>query len=154
MHPRFGEEVAVQWSYGAGAVRIETDQHLRLIVPLGWTDLQPRPLPVEHAGRPVHLLSGALLELVAWVEARLSGQGSEEVGHHHEGDETLRDETGGRDGDQGRAAAREAAEPGESRGVCSRQGRNQPALAMVEQAGSREATGRSRRAGRQEGGEQ
>jgi hypothetical protein len=41
VHPRFGEEVAVQWSDGARAVRIETEQHLRLIVPLAWTDLKP-----------------------------------------------------------------------------------------------------------------
>ena len=149
VHPRFGEEVAVQWSYGARAVRIETDQHLRLIVPLAWTDLAPRLLAAEHNGRPLHLLPEGLLELAAWVEARVFGRGSEEVGHHHEGDET-----GGRNGEQGRAAAREASEPGESRPVCSRQQRDQPAVAVVEQASSPAVAGRSRGAGRQKGGEQ
>ena len=154
VHPRFGEEVAVQWSYGARAVRIETDQQLRLIVPLAWTDLKPRLLPAEHIGRPVHLLSEALLELAAWVVARESGRDSEEVGHRDGEDETLGRETGGRDGEQERATAREASELGESRPVCSRQQRDQPAVAVVEQASSPAVAGRSRGAGRQKGGEQ
>jgi len=134
-------------------VRIETDQHLRLIVPLAWTDLKPRLLPAEHAGRPVHLLCDGLLELATWVEARVSGKGSEEVGHRDGEDETLGRETGGRDGEQGRTVAREAAKPEGSRPVRKQRG-NQPAVAVVEQASSPEVAGRSRGAGRQKGGEQ
>jgi len=152
VHPRFGEEVAVQWSYGARAVLVETNQHLRLIVPLAWTDLKPRLLPAEHRGRPVYLLSEALLQLAAWVQARASGKDSEEVGYRDEEDETLGRETGGRDGEQGRAAASETGEPRESSRLCSR--RHDPALAVVEQAGSPEPAGRSPSGtGQKQGGE-
>jgi hypothetical protein len=133
------------------AVLVETGQNLRLVVPLSWTDLKPRLLPAQHSGRPVYLLSEALLELAAWVQARASGKGSEEVGYRDEEDETSGRETGGRDGEQGRATASGTGEPWESSRLCSR--RHDPAFAVVEQAGSPSAAGRSHGTGPKEGGE-
>jgi hypothetical protein len=130
IHPRFGEEFVVRWSYGTGSVRLETAQGRQLIVPLEWTDLRPRVLQTLHAGRTVHLEPVALQELARWVEARAAARGHKKLGHFDKCEQSLRP-----DGEQRRSETRttskrqNAVADGES-------GRHRSTAAVVEQAGA------------------
>lgn len=70
IHPWFGEEVAVRRMHGVDAVVIERAGGEQRIVPVQWTDLDPREPPVEVEGRPVRLPLTGALELGAWIAAR------------------------------------------------------------------------------------
>jgi hypothetical protein len=56
--------------HGVGAVVIERKGGEQRIVPVRWTDLEPREPPREVAGGPVRLLLTAALDLSGWVAAR------------------------------------------------------------------------------------
>jgi hypothetical protein len=61
-------------AYGRSAVRAEApDGRIRLL-PLAWTNLQPRPDPLVLEGRVVRLAPDALRSLASWVCARVHDQ--------------------------------------------------------------------------------
>jgi hypothetical protein len=127
IHPRFKEEVAVRWSYGASAVRVETQAGQCLILPLDWTDLKPRAWLVERAGRTVHLAPDALRDLAAWVEARAACD--RKVGPFEKCGESR-----GPDGEQRPSDEFTANELRPSRAADRPERRHPPAAALVEQA--------------------
>jgi hypothetical protein len=142
IHPRFGEEVVVQRSHGAGIVLVETQPAGHLMLPLEWTDLQPPAhLAAVYSGRTVHFAPEALRELAAWIEARGAEKSSEEVGHFDKWGES-----GDPDGEQRRSDASKAGKPRRSAATDGREQRHQPAAALVEQARSPDAA-RHRRHG-------
>jgi hypothetical protein len=137
IHPRFGEEVTVQWTYGARAVRVETDQNRRFIMPTVWTDLKPRPSWGEHAGIVVHLDPWALHELAGWIEVRTKkvDKESQRLAHVKKCHQTRHP-----DGEQ---SPSETIIPAKQRynAASGRQHRRQSASAVVGQARSPNATG-------------
>jgi hypothetical protein len=141
IHPRFGEEVVIRRSHGAGFVLVETQggvQHL--LLPLEWTDLQPPAhFAAVHAERTVHLAPEALRELAAWIEARGGDKGSEEVGHFDKWGESSDP-----DGKQRPSDASKAGKPRRSAAADGQKQRRQPAAALVEQARSPDAARRRR----------
>jgi hypothetical protein len=78
VHPLYGERVEVVARYGHHALRVEQADGQRRLLPIGWTDLVPRPAALTVKGRPVRLAPPALRELGAWVAARMSSRGSPE----------------------------------------------------------------------------
>jgi hypothetical protein len=74
VHALCGEELIVTATYGRSAVRAETaDGRIRLL-PLAWTNLQPRPEPLAVEGRIVRLAPDALRSLASWIGARVHDQ--------------------------------------------------------------------------------
>ena len=61
-------------AYGRSAVRVETADGTIRLLPLDWTNLQPRPDPLVLDGHVVRLAPDALRALACWVHARTDGQ--------------------------------------------------------------------------------
>ncbi len=72
VHPLYGERVEVVARYGRHALRVEQPDGQPRLLPVGWTDLVPRPAALTLKGRPVRLAPETLRELGAWVAARIS----------------------------------------------------------------------------------
>jgi hypothetical protein len=141
VHPRYGEEIAVLSTYGRRAVWAETsDGRLRLL-PIAWTSLHPRGEPLALGGQPVRLAPQALLELAAWVVARvLDARGDgQEVGHFDKSSENRGSDGSTSDGTAGGAARGdgERSSPG-----------SEPAAAVVGEVGSPSARRRAQRSAR------
>jgi len=70
VHPWFGETVHVIRPHGRTAVFVERDDGDKRLIPVAWTDLRPRPEPLQVRGRSVRLAPAAARELSAWVAER------------------------------------------------------------------------------------
>lgn len=150
IHPKFGEEVVIRRSHGAGIVLVQTPGGAHHMVPLEWTDLNPAALVTSvHSGRTVHLAPEALRELAAWIGARGAEKAGQEVGHFEKWGES-RDS----DGEQRASDAFNAGKPQRSAAADSQEQRRQPAAALVEQARSPDAARRRRGGAGRRGGRQ
>jgi hypothetical protein len=148
IHPRFGEEVVIRRSHGAGIVLVETQEGGHLMVPLEWTELKPPALPAAvHSARTVHLAPEPLRELAAWIGAREAEKSSEEVGHFDK-----RGENRDPDGEQRPSDAFAAGKPQRSAAADRGEQRRQRAAALVEQARSPDAARRRRGGDGRKGG--
>jgi hypothetical protein len=131
--------VAIRWSHGASAVRVETEAKKHVILPICWTDLVPRFWLAEHAGRTVHLDLEAVHGLARWVEARVAANGGRKLGHFSKCMDSP-----GPDGEQHRSDARTGDVGATAASAGSRDRAHPSAAAMVEQTCAPDAARRGR----------
>ena len=72
MHPKFGEKIYVGAHYGPDAVWAETLDGRLTIIPVAWTDLQPRRPAISIGSKVVRLDSQTTKSLAEFVHSRIA----------------------------------------------------------------------------------
>ncbi len=150
VHPLCGEKIFVGSHYGPDSVWAETPDGRLTIIPVCWTDLQPRRPELSIGSKIVCLDPDATKALVEFVQSRMAESGGSKKIDTYQS--TLR-EINGYDRNSRKIDCEPGAIPkGSGNGSCARQTRARgDTSALVEQTGSQDGgrTGRRRRNKRQ-----